>query len=105
MPHGLDGRIGVGVEECAGAARSRGFPLFALKGYGQCFFGSVPDVQRSQQKLADASCNSLPCAASAATCRGYINKVYMLLGMHTPLDPAHVRIARFLAVAISASMY
>ncbi len=72
------------MEECATAARSRGFPLFALQGKGLCFFGSVADVQKSQQKVADGACNELPCAASAATCLGYANKVYILIGAHIP---------------------
>jgi hypothetical protein len=87
LPQGLDGRKGVGVDDCAAAARSRGFPLFALQGYGQCFFGSMADVQRSQQKLADGDCNDLPCPASAATCRGYVNKVYILIGTYPSGTP------------------
>ncbi len=85
LPQGLDGRTGVGVDECATAARSRGFPLFALQGKGLCFFGSVADVQMSQLRLGDGGCYDVPCPASAATCSGYTNKVYMLIGEHTPL--------------------
>jgi hypothetical protein len=75
-------RTGVGLDECAAAARSRGFPLFALQGYGQCYFGSLADVARLQasQKLADASCSMLPCPAAAAACPVNINKVYFLIG-------------------------
>jgi hypothetical protein len=70
LPQGLDGRTGVAVEECSAAARSRGFPLFALQGKGQCFLGSMADIARIQAygKLADAACNDLPCPASAVTC-------------------------------------
>jgi hypothetical protein len=78
-------RTGVGIDECAAAARSRGFPVFALQGKGQCFFGSMPDVARLQtsKKLSDDKCSSLPCPASAATCPERINKVYFLIGAHT----------------------
>ncbi len=85
LPQGLHGRTGVTVEECAREARSRGFPLFALQGKGQCAFGSVADVQMSQQKLDDGACNDVPCPAAAATCRGYVSKVYIMLGEQTPL--------------------
>ncbi len=94
LPQGLDGRTGVGVDDCAAAARSRGFPLFALQGYGQCFFGSMADVQRSQQKLADGDCDGLHCPASAATCRRYVNKAYILIGMHIPLCAIELPISR-----------
>jgi hypothetical protein len=80
-------RSGVGIDECAAAAGSRGFPVFALQGKGQCFFGSMADVARLQasQNLSDDRCSSLPCPASAATCLTRINKVYFLIGVHTPL--------------------
>ncbi len=103
LPQGLDGRTGVSIDECAAAARSRGFPLFALQGYGQCFFGSMADVQRSQQKIADGDCNGLPCPASAATCLEYINKVYILIGAHIPLRPCVQQNCHFLDVATSAT--
>ncbi len=83
MPQVLDEyRTGVGLDECAAAARSRGFPVFALQGYGQCFFGSMADVARLQtsQKLSDASCSNLPCPASAPACTENINKVYFIVG-------------------------
>jgi hypothetical protein len=84
LPQGLANSTGFGLEECAAAARGRGFPLFALQGKGQCFFGSVADLARIQasQKLPDAECSNLPCPASAATCRMTTNKVYVLIGMH-----------------------
>jgi hypothetical protein len=85
-------RTGVGMDDCARAARNRGFPVFALQGEGLCFFGSMADVARlqaTQRNLSDALCNDLPCAASAATCRGRTNKGYILLGTHTPLDPGN----------------
>jgi hypothetical protein len=87
LPQGLVGQTGVGVKECAAAALSRGFPLFALQGKGQCFFGSPADLARIQasQRLPDAACNDLPCPASAATCRSATNKVYVLIGTHTSL--------------------
>ncbi len=77
-------RTGVGLDECAAAARSRGLPVFALQGYGMCFFGSMADVARLQayQKLSDASCINLPCATSAASCLLNVNKVYFLIGAH-----------------------
>jgi hypothetical protein len=89
LPQGLDGRTGVGVDECAAAARGRGFPTFALQGYGRCFFSSMADVARvrASQLYSDETCNELPCPASATTCRGYINKVYILLGTRIPLGP------------------
>ncbi len=83
LPQVLDQyRLGVGLDECAAAARSRGFPVFALQGYGQCYFGSTADVSRLQgsQNLSDASCSNLPCAASAASCSGNVNKVFFLIG-------------------------
>jgi hypothetical protein len=89
LPQGLDGRSGVTVEECAEAARSRGFPVFALQGYGQCIFGSMSDVvpRPASPKLPDSDCDNLPCPASAATCRGYIKKAYVSLGTHIYLGP------------------
>jgi hypothetical protein len=84
LPQVLD-RTGVGLDECSAEARSRGFPVFALQGYGQCLFGSMADVARLQtsEKVVDAFCTSLPCPASAAICPGKINKVYILIGAHT----------------------
>jgi hypothetical protein len=75
-------RVGVGLDECAAAARSRGFPVFALQGYGQCFFGSMADVARLQasQKLSDESCSNVPCPASAPACGMNNNKVYIVIG-------------------------
>ncbi len=90
LPKVLDNfRMGVSVDECAAAARSRGFVVFALQGYGQCFFGSMADVASisSSQRLADASCNALPCPDSAASgCPGNINKVYVTYGADNPLE-------------------
>ncbi len=77
------------MDECAAAARSRGFTVFALQGYGQCFFGSMADMTSmgTSQKLSDASCNNLPCPASvaASACPGNINKVYIVHGADTPV--------------------
>jgi hypothetical protein len=86
-------RTGVGIDECAAAARSRGFPVFALQGKGLCFFGSMADVARIQAslKLYDDKCSSLPCPASAATCPERINKVYVLIGVHTPLRSGELK--------------
>jgi hypothetical protein len=87
LPRVLDDyRTGVGLEECAAAARSSGFPVFALQGYGQCFFGSMADVAHLQdsQRLADGSCSNLPCPAASAICPRNINKVYFLIGEHKP---------------------
>jgi hypothetical protein len=82
-------RSGVGIDECAAAACSRGFPVFAMQWKGQCFFGSMADVARlqSSQKLSDDKCSSLPCPESAATCPWRINKVYLLIGAGTCLQP------------------
>jgi hypothetical protein len=88
LPQVLDNyRTGVGLDECAAAARSRGFPVFALKGYGQCFFGSMADVARLQdsRKLVDGLCGNIPCPVSAALCLETINKVYVLMGAHTSM--------------------
>jgi hypothetical protein len=95
LPQGLNGRTGVGVDECAAAARSRGFPLFALQEYGQCFFGSMADIKRNQawQILSDASCNDLPCPTSATTCRTATNKVFLLIGTIYLGYPVHSRFA------------
>jgi hypothetical protein len=82
LPQVLDNlREGIGIDECAAAARSRGFPVFALRWTGQCFFGSMADVARLQdtQKLSDDSCDDLPCSTSAG-CKGNTNKVYLLIG-------------------------
>jgi hypothetical protein len=79
-------RQGVSLDECAAAARIKGWPVFALQWYGQCFFGSMADVARLQaasQKLSDDKCNSLPCPGGAATCPGNINKIFVLIGAHT----------------------
>ncbi len=88
LPQVLDRfRTGVSLDECAAAARSRGLPVFALQGYGQCFFGSMADVARleTSQKLSDASCTNLPCPASAMSCAANINKIYTVYGADTPL--------------------
>jgi hypothetical protein len=87
LPQVLDKfRTGVSFDECAAAARNRGFPVFALQGYGQCFFGSMADVARleASQKLADASCINLPCPASATACTGKVNKIFTVYGADTP---------------------
>ena len=78
-------RVG-SVEDCAAAARIKGFPMFALQWYGECFFGSMADVARLQaspQKLPDDNCALLPCPAGAAICPGNINKIFVLIGAHT----------------------
>ncbi len=78
------GGTGIGIDECAAAARIKGFPVFALQWYGQCFLGSIADVARIQsQKLSDESCASLPCPTTAGNCPGNINKIYFLIGAHT----------------------
>jgi hypothetical protein len=84
-------RSGVGIDECAAAARSRGFPVFAQQWSGQCFFGSMADVARLQasQRLSDDKCSNLPCPTSAASCPGRINKLYILIGEHTFERLAH----------------
>jgi hypothetical protein len=81
LPQSLDGE-GFGLDECAAAARSRGFRIFALQWYGQCFFGSIADVARlpSSNKLPDTSCDQLPCTSSSRICPGYINKIYIFTG-------------------------
>jgi hypothetical protein len=89
LPQVLDNyRTGVSLEECAAAARSRGFTVFALQGAGQCFFGSLADVARLQgsKKVPDSSCVDLPCSASAENCPKRINKVYVLVGVHPQFD-------------------
>jgi hypothetical protein len=88
LPQALDkSRTGVSLDECAAAARSRGFPVFALQEHGQCYFGSMADVARldASQKLSDASCTNLPCPASATTCTANVNKVYTVYGADTPV--------------------
>jgi hypothetical protein len=87
LPQGHDNsRQGVGIDECAAAARTKGFPFFALQSYGICFFGSTADVARLQatRRLSDDKCSSLPCAPGAAICPGNINKIYFLLGARMP---------------------
>jgi hypothetical protein len=78
---------GISLDECAAAARSKGFPYFALQGYGVCFFGSAADVARLQatQRLSDDNCSSVPCPTGAATCSGNINKVYFITRCAWPL--------------------
>jgi hypothetical protein len=91
MPQNLDNwRTGVGIDECAAAARSRGFPVFTLQWKGQCFFGSMPDVARLQatQRFSDDKCNNLPCPTSAASCPGRIHKTFVLIGTCTPSHSA-----------------
>jgi hypothetical protein len=78
---------GVGLDECAAAARSQGFPLFSLQKYGQCSLGYIADVARlASEKLPDESCSALPCATSGADCPAYVNKVFFLVGAHTPSE-------------------
>jgi hypothetical protein len=78
-------RSGIGLDECAAAARAKGFPFFALQWQGLCFFGSAADVARLQasQRLSDDKCSALPCKVNDASCPGNINKIYFLVGAHT----------------------
>jgi hypothetical protein len=89
LPQVLDDfRMGVSLQECAAAARVRGFPVFALQGGGQCFFGSMADVARlhAAQKLTDDTCSMVPCANDDGSCPTNVNKVYLLMGAHSPFD-------------------
>jgi hypothetical protein len=75
---------GVSVEECAVAARHRGYPIFALQWYNECFMGSVADLAKmnaASQKTTDVSCGLIPCNPFATSCPGWLNKVYLLQGM------------------------
>jgi hypothetical protein len=76
-------RTGVSTDECAVAARGRGYPVFSLQGYGTCFMGSMADVAKmnaASQQTTDAMCSAIPCPAAAATCIGSVNKVFWLEG-------------------------
>jgi hypothetical protein len=84
LPVLASGDGGLSMDECAAAARDRGYPVFALQWRGDCFMGSVADVAKmnaASQKLADSACLLIPCDQSAASCPGYINKVFLIEGM------------------------
>jgi hypothetical protein len=72
------------VDQCAAAARDRGFPVFAIQFRHDCWLGTVADVAKmiaASQKTTDAACEPLPCAEGSATCPASLNKAYLLEGM------------------------
>ncbi len=71
------------VGQCAVAARDRGYPVFALQGYGLCFISAVADVAKmivASKNTTDDACLALPCAQAGASCPPSLNKVYFLEG-------------------------
>jgi hypothetical protein len=76
----------VSVDECAAAARDRGYQVFALQWYGACFLGSLADVAVMHGRPGGI-CQDVPCAPSQQSCPGWTNKVFLLGGM--PPCPMH----------------
>jgi hypothetical protein len=77
-------RTGLSIDDCAVAARDRGYPVFSLQGYGVCFIGSMADLAKMNaafQNTTDAVCSSIPCDRTTATCPSAVNKVFRLEGM------------------------
>jgi hypothetical protein len=75
---------GLSVDECALAARDRGYPIFSSQWRRECYMGSVADVAKmnaASLKLTDAVCSPIPCNQTAATCPGFVHKVFLLEGM------------------------
>jgi hypothetical protein len=76
------------VDECAAAARDRGYQVFALQWYGTCFLGSLADVaamDAAALKRADDICQPVPCPPYSQ-CPGWTNKVFLLGGMPGSLN-------------------
>jgi hypothetical protein len=80
------------VDQCAVAARDKGYPVFALQGYGLCFMGALADVSKmiaASKKTSDDSCSALPCAQAGASCPASLNKVYFLEGTSHSVIPSN----------------
>jgi hypothetical protein len=81
LPVQID-RDGWTVDQCAALARDRGYPVFALQWYHNCFLGSVADVARMiavSLNTTDAECSTVPCVANGPCVAGR-NKVFFLEG-------------------------
>jgi hypothetical protein len=79
---------GMSIDDCAVAARKRGYPIFSLQWFGSCMMGSVADVAKmnaASQNAPDAQCSAIPCPPTEANCTGWTNKVYFLEGMFVSL--------------------
>jgi hypothetical protein len=68
---------GITVEQCGQAAGVRGFEVFAVQEQGICFMGTLAHVAQMKQKLDDAACSTIPCAAGNG-CTTKVNKVYSI---------------------------
>jgi hypothetical protein len=69
------------VDQCAVAARDRGYPVFALQHTLDCFMGTIADVAKmASQKTTDDACSGLPCTQPGVPCPLSLNKVYFLEG-------------------------
>ncbi len=91
FPDLLDGGRYVSVDECAAAARDKGYQVFALEWYGECFLGSFADVAAMDAALlkkADDGCQSIPCAAGGP-CPGWTLKVFFFGGVPPSLKAQH----------------
>jgi hypothetical protein len=83
LPVSLTSSAGWTVDQCAVAARDKGYPVFALQGYGLCFMGAVADVAKmiaASKKTTDNACSALPCAQAGTSCPPSLNKVYFIGG-------------------------
>ncbi len=70
------------VDQCAAAARDRGYPVSSLQHTQDCFMGTIADVAKmAPQKTTDDACSPLPCTQPGVPCPLSLNKVYFLEGM------------------------
>lgn len=89
LPALVEGRADFSMAECAAAARDRGYAVFALQYFGQCFLGSVADVTRmdgASLKVPDDMCVNVPCVISGSPCNGLFNRAFSLDGLRAPAE-------------------
>jgi hypothetical protein len=84
FPVWLGSGTGLSVDECAAVAQNRGYQVFALQYFGECFLGSLADVaamDAASLKTTDATCDVIPCVDRNIFCPGMTNKVFWLGGV------------------------
>jgi hypothetical protein len=84
LPDNLQLTRPVSADECALAARSRGFQVFGVQSWNWCFFGSMADVARLQARRRpdQFQCSFVPCTLPGGVCPEAVGKVYVLIGAH-----------------------
>jgi hypothetical protein len=74
---------GWSVDQCAALAREKGFVVFAVQAFSECWVGAIADVAKmiaASRNTTDAECSNVPCA-QGAPCTLSRNKVFFLEGM------------------------